>query len=99
VRGQRREIPGLGNYPDDQRFAPVQWPDAERYGAQAQRRDGTWVLWWFGPDDLVRPSPARYITGGGRAEVRLPDASQARVPTQEFLGLFRFKVQGPGILP
>jgi hypothetical protein len=73
------------NYPDEQRFAPVRWPDAERFGALAQRRDGTWALWWLSPDDLVGPSPARYLVGGGRAEVRLPDASQARAPTQELL--------------
>jgi hypothetical protein len=73
------------NGPADQRFAPVQWPLARRYGAVAQRSDGTWELWWFGPDDLEGPSAWRYIAGGGTAEVRLPDRSRATSPTAEFL--------------
>jgi hypothetical protein len=73
------------NRPADERFAPVQWPLANRYGAVAQRADGTWKLWWFGPDDLEGPSVLRYIVGGGTAEVRLPDESLATSPTPEFL--------------
>ena len=73
------------NRPADQRFAPVQWPLAKRYGALAQRADGAWELWWFGPDDLEGPSVSRYIVGGGTAEVRLPDESRATSPTPEFL--------------
>jgi hypothetical protein len=71
--------------PADQRFAPVQWPLAKRYGALAQRSDGAWELWWFEPDDLEGPSIWRYIVGGGTAEVRLPDESRATSPTPEFL--------------
>ena len=73
------------NRPADQRFAPVQWPLAKRYGALAQRADGAWELWWFGPDDLEGPSLSRYIVGGGTAEVRLPDESRATSPSPEFL--------------
>ena len=73
------------NRPADQRFAPLQWPVAKRYGALAQRSDGAWKLWWFGPDDLEGPSVLRYILGGGTAEVRLPDESRAASPTPEFL--------------
>jgi hypothetical protein len=73
------------NRPADQRFAPVQWPLAERYGAVAQRSDGAWELWWLGPDDLEGPSVWRYIVGGGTAEVRLPDESRATSPTLGFL--------------
>ena len=72
------------NYPDDQRFAPLQWPDAER-DSPRPCPDGTWALWWFGSGDFIGPSPARYILGGGRAEFRLPDVSQATVPTRELL--------------
>jgi hypothetical protein len=52
------EFPGIGgqewygNYPDDQRFAALQWQNARRYGALAQRSNGTWELWWLGLDDL-----------------------------------------------
>ncbi len=73
------------NRPADQRFAPLQWPVAKRYGALAQRSDGAWELWWFGPDDLEGPSVLRYIVGGGTADVRLPDESRATSPTPEFL--------------
>jgi hypothetical protein len=73
------------NYPADQRFAPVQWPKARRYGALAQRSDGTWELWWLGPADLEGPSVSRYILGRGTAEIRLPDESQAISASQELL--------------
>ncbi|WP_165226107.1 hypothetical protein [Aquisphaera insulae] len=73
------------NPPSGQRFGHVQWPLAGRYGAVAQRSDGTWELWWLGPDDLRGPSAMRYIAGGGTAEVRIPDESRATSPTPEFL--------------
>jgi hypothetical protein len=73
------------NYPEDQRFAPVQWQNARRYGALAQRSNGTWALWWLGPADLEGPSISRYILGGGSAEIRLPDESRAVAPSRELL--------------
>ena len=69
----------------DQRVADVRWPLAKRYGALAQRSDGAWEVWWFGPDDLEGPSVSRYVVGGGTAEVRLPDESRATSPPPEFL--------------
>ena len=85
------EFPGIGgqewysNYPEDQRVAPVQWQNARRYGALAQRSNGTWELLWLRPADLEGPSISRYIVGGGTAEVRLPDESQAVAPSRELL--------------
>ena len=71
--------------PPDRRRAAVQWPQAARYGALAQRADGSWMLWWLRPADLDGPSLLRYLFGGDRAEIRLPDESQSSVPSQEFL--------------
>jgi hypothetical protein len=73
------------NRPEDERFAPLQWPSAHRYGALAQRSDGAWELWWLGPADLDGPSISRYLVGGGKAEVRLPAESRAVAPSQELL--------------
>jgi hypothetical protein len=73
------------NTPADQRRGEVQWLNAIRYGALAQRRDGSWILWWLGPDDLDGPTILRFIRGGDRAEIRLRDESEASAPSEEFL--------------
>jgi hypothetical protein len=73
------------NSPEGERFGEKQWPNAHRYGALAQRPDGTWELWWLGPADLDGPSVFRYIVGGGKAEIRLPDESRAVTPSPELL--------------
>jgi hypothetical protein len=81
----RFEEEPFGDDPMYQYFDAVQWPNAHRYGALAHRSDGTWELWWLGPDERDGPSISRYIFGGGTAEIRLPDESRAMTPSRKLL--------------
>jgi hypothetical protein len=49
----------------DQRVGDVQWPMADRYGILGRRKSGQWVLWWLKPEDVEKPTPLRYLIGGG----------------------------------
>jgi hypothetical protein len=73
------------NTPPDRRRGSIQWPLASRYGVLAQRRDGSWMLWWLAAGDLKGPSLLRYVFGGDRAEVTVPDEARASAPSEEFL--------------
>jgi hypothetical protein len=73
------------NTPPDVRQGSIQWPLASRYGVLAQRRDGSWMLWWLGAGDRKGPSLLRYVFGGDRAEVTLPDESRASAPSKQLL--------------
>jgi hypothetical protein len=84
------------NRPQNERFATIQWPSARRYGALAQRSDGRWELWWFGPDDLDGPSLTRYLVGGGTAEIWLPGESKAVTPSPELLKQVSLPEKPPG---
>lgn len=70
---------------EDGLVADVQWPVARRYGILCQRKDETWLLWWLDSKDRDGPSKSRYIEGGGKADIRLPDASKAVVVSRELL--------------
>jgi hypothetical protein len=78
------------NTPPDVRQGTIQWPLASRYGVLAQRRDGSWMLWWLGAGDLKGPSLLRYVFGGDRAEVTVPDESRASAPSKEILDRLGF---------
>jgi hypothetical protein len=68
------------------RRADVQWIDAERYGILAQKKDGTWLLWWLGPGGRQGPSILRYLNGGGSATLRVPDdPARAEIPSEDFM--------------
>jgi hypothetical protein len=49
----------------DQRVGDVQWVTADRYGILGRRRSGEWVVWWLKPEDVEKPTPLRYLIGGG----------------------------------
>jgi hypothetical protein len=63
----------------------IRWPSARRYGVVIHRRDGSWRLWWLDDRSLVGPTISRHLVGGGEALIRLPDASNAEVPSRELL--------------
>jgi hypothetical protein len=72
---------------DNDGFIPVsvQWRDARRYGVLLQKKDGRWRHWWLEPGEVSRPSPLRWVFGGGKAEMRLPPEARAIVPSEELL--------------
>lgn len=49
----------------DQRKGDVQWRSVDSYGILARRESGEWVVWWLRPGDVKKPTPLRYLTGGG----------------------------------
>jgi hypothetical protein len=61
----------------------VQWVEGRRYGLIARLDDGSWRLWWLGPDDLRRPLFIRHLVGGGEASVRTPDPEKAKILTED----------------
>jgi hypothetical protein len=62
----------------DQRKGDVQWITADHYGILGRRKSGEWIVWWLKPEDVEKPTPLRYLIGGGvRVTIRASGIEEA----------------------
>jgi hypothetical protein len=73
----------------------VRWREARRYGVLVHREDNQWRILWLEPHEVHRPSPMRFIVGGGRAKMHLPAGDRGQVPPKDLLERLGFN-EPPG---